>query len=115
MLHFRGKDIQCIYRHIKTLEWWDTERKNFALYTSRVSNDELLRGVYKQLLQEFNDALQMALAVVNEVDYLLSWNYAHMANPNVQRGLETFNHKRGLKVPLLVTPESIPQRRLGEF
>src|SRR5438046_1566125 len=29
------------------------------------------------------DALQLAIATVHEIDYLLTWNYAHLANPQV--------------------------------
>jgi hypothetical protein len=30
------------------------------------------------------DAVQMAVAAAHEMDYLLSWNYAHLANPIAQ-------------------------------
>ena len=34
------------------------------------------------------DAMQMAIAAAHEVDYLLTWNYAHLCNPLAQRRLE---------------------------
>lgn len=147
MLHFRGNDIQCIYRQLKTKEWWDFESPHFRLLTSKITELELTNGVYRYQeaacaevkrieylpatttvqhcadtyssqgivpLAKENDASQLAFATIYEVDYLLSWNYAHMANPEVQRKMEMLNRKHQWHSALLVTPESIPQIRLGQ-
>jgi hypothetical protein len=37
-----------------------------------------------------------------------------MANPVVQKGLESLCEKIDLVVPLIVSPESIPQERFGQ-
>jgi hypothetical protein len=50
----------------------------------------------------------------HRIDYLLSWNYAHVVNPVAQRQLETACHKHGLRAPLLVSPESIPKASSGQ-
>lgn len=60
------------------------------------------------------DAFHMALAAVHQVDYLLSWNYAHMVNVIAQRMFEQVCRKLELHAPLLVSPESIPWRNLGQ-
>jgi hypothetical protein len=60
------------------------------------------------------DALQMAIAAVHRVDYLLTWNYAHLANPIAQMQLETACQKAGWRAPLLVSPETIPRVILGQ-
>lgn len=60
------------------------------------------------------DALQMAIAAVHSVDYLLTWNYAHLANPLAQAQLETACHGAGWRAPLLVSPETIPRISLGQ-
>jgi len=60
------------------------------------------------------DAIQMAVSAAHEVDYLLTWNYAHLANPIAQDRLKAVCLKRNLRVPLLVSPESIPSVRLGQ-
>ena len=60
------------------------------------------------------DALQMAVCAVHRIDYLVSWNYAHVVNPVAQRQLETVCRKHGLRAPLLVSPESIPKTSLGQ-
>ena len=60
------------------------------------------------------DALQMAISGAHEMDYLLTWNYAHLANPIAQANLEAICRKHGLRAPLVVSPETIPQQRLGQ-
>ena len=58
---------------------------------------------------ELEDAFHLALAVVHNVDFLLTWNYAHLANPHVQRQLQRLCQKEAIGMPLLVSPESMPQ------
>jgi hypothetical protein len=60
------------------------------------------------------DALQMAVSTAHEVDYLLTWNYAHLANPIAQARLEAICGSLDLRAPLLVSPETIPQARFGQ-
>jgi predicted nucleic acid-binding protein len=60
------------------------------------------------------DALQMAVSAAHEVDYLLTWNYAHLANPVSQERLQSICRSLGLRAPLLVSPETIPQVRFGQ-
>jgi hypothetical protein len=60
------------------------------------------------------DADQLAIAAVHGIDYLLTWNYAHMANPVVQARLEKLCEASNLIAPLMVSPESIPQVRFGQ-
>ena len=60
------------------------------------------------------DAVQMAVGAVHRIDYLLSWNYAHLVNPVAQRQLEAVCEEHGLRAPLLVSPESIPRASSGQ-
>jgi hypothetical protein len=75
--------------------------------------DELLKS---RLIPETKpgDALQMAVSAAHEVDYLLTWNYAHLANPIAQKRLEAICRSLRLRAPLLVSPETIPQVRYGQ-
>jgi hypothetical protein len=53
------------------------------------------------------DALHIACAAVNRVDYLLTWNCKHIANPmilpRVFRTLDDF----GLPFPIICTPKDM--------
>ena len=60
------------------------------------------------------DAVQLAFATIYKVDYLLTWNYAHLANLDVQRRLRAINSRRGWRTPYLVSPETIPRVGLGQ-
>lgn len=53
------------------------------------------------------DALHLAIASVNEVDYLLTWNIRHLANPNKLEHLGIINRRLGLLLPAIVTPENL--------
>ena len=60
------------------------------------------------------DALQLALAIVHQMDYLLTWNYAHLANPVAQAKVVELCRKESLRPPSLVSPESMPKSWLGQ-
>ena len=60
------------------------------------------------------DALQLAFATVHKMDYLLTWNHAHLANVETQRKLHLMNQKWGWRTPLIVSPDTIPKVVLGQ-
>ncbi|GAH44761.1 unnamed protein product [marine sediment metagenome] len=51
------------------------------------------------------DSLHMALASYHEVDFLLTWNIRHFANPNKHQHLVVVNRRLALLTPDVVTPE----------
>jgi hypothetical protein len=53
------------------------------------------------------DTLHIACAVLNEIDYILSWNFKHIANVRTREKISTFNAIRGLKNPMICTPEEL--------
>lgn len=65
-------------------------------------------------LEKPGDAMQLAVATMYDVDYLLTWNYAHLANLETQSKLEALNEMYNRRSPLLVSPETIPKVRLGQ-
>jgi hypothetical protein len=60
------------------------------------------------------DATQLALSTIHRVDYLLTWNHAHLVNADVVRRLDRLCRRNGWRAPLLVTPETIPWVALGQ-
>jgi len=56
------------------------------------------------------DALHIAVATVHGVDYLLTWNCRHIANPEIQRSIAAYLERIGLFLPFICTPEEL----LGE-
>jgi len=59
------------------------------------------------------DALHLAYTVHYEIDYLLTWNCAHLANGETLRRLAVFVRDRNLWLPIILTPdEMITQKEL---
>jgi len=56
------------------------------------------------------DALHIAIATIHGVDYLLTWNCRHIANPEIQRNIAAYLEQIGLFLPFICTPEEL----LGE-
>lgn len=56
------------------------------------------------------DAVHIAYAAVHRVEYLLTWNCRHIANPALKLRLERACRLRGYDLPVLCTPELL----LGE-
>lgn len=57
------------------------------------------------------DALHVAVAAVHEMDYLLSWNVRHLANPNKTRHSQVICQRLGLLPPVIITPDALWERR----
>ena len=53
------------------------------------------------------DALHIGLACVNEMDYLLTWNCAHIANAQHYRAIRAHSLEQGYVAPIICTPEEL--------
>ncbi len=51
------------------------------------------------------DALHVALASLHKIDFLVTWNFGHLANVRRQARIRLFNTTAGFFVPNIVTPE----------
>ena len=56
---------------------------------------------------EAEDALHIALATTSRMDYIASWNFAHLVGPGPKFRLQTHLAKLGFAPPLLATPEEL--------
>ena len=54
-----------------------------------------------------NDALHIAVAAVNRIPYLLTWNCRHMANARMRAKIESICTAKGFKAPIICTPEEM--------
>jgi predicted nucleic acid-binding protein len=57
--------------------------------------------------EEPEDALHLAVATLAEVNYIVTWNFAHMVGPTAKVRLSKHIEKLGYKPPLIVTPEEL--------
>jgi predicted nucleic acid-binding protein len=53
------------------------------------------------------DALHVAIAATNGVDYLLTWNCRHLANASMRSRIETVCESSGFNAPIICTPEEL--------
>ena len=53
------------------------------------------------------DAVHIATEAQNEIDYLLTWNCKHIANPSFRRRIEEFLEDQGLASPAICKPQEL--------
>jgi hypothetical protein len=53
------------------------------------------------------DALHIAVATVNGMDFLLTWNCKHIANAEIQKRIRTISQDHGYEAPMICTPEEL--------
>ena len=61
------------------------------------------RGIFHR--KYIADALHVAVASFHKIDYLVTWNFGHLANVRRQARIRLFNTAAGFFVPMIVTPE----------
>jgi predicted nucleic acid-binding protein len=78
----------------------------------RLAINDDIRGLARLLVREkvmpgpvAGDAVHVAVATVHGLDYLLSWNVRHLANPNKLEHLRRVCRRVGLMPPLILTPD----------
>jgi hypothetical protein len=130
-----------------SLEWWQTQAKNFELsispevvreladpaFPNRDQALEMLRGL--NLLRQTDevaalaellvrervmpgpadkgDAVHVAVATIHRMDYMLTWNVKHLANPNKRVHLGVVCMRLGLAAPQFVTPDFLEESDNG--
>jgi hypothetical protein len=53
------------------------------------------------------DALHVAYAAVHQIEYLLTWNLAHLANAAMRSTIEEACRSKGYEPPIICTPEEL--------
>jgi predicted nucleic acid-binding protein len=61
------------------------------------------RGIFHRKFMA--DAVHVALASFHKIDYLVTWNFGHLANVRKQARIRMFNTAAGFFSPQIVTPE----------
>ena len=123
------------FRRDLTIRWWEHELKEYRACSSILVERELERvtephrGGYLNLIKPLEfveevailaegyidrgifhrkyiaDALHVALASFHKIDYLVTWNFGHLANVRKQARLRLFNTSAGFFSPVIITPE----------
>jgi hypothetical protein len=57
----------------------------------------------------FVDVLHVAAAAIHRMDFLLTWNCAHIANAQIRGKLEALCRTLGLQPPMICTPQELEE------
>jgi len=72
--------------------------------------EELLQGLALPRVTAGRDALHIAVAAMNGVDFLLTWNCRHIANAVLIPRIASIIERRGYRAPVLCTPPQLMGR-----
>lgn len=75
---------------------YDVDRVSSALLSQRVIP-----------ARAADDAVHIAVASVHEIDYLLTWNCRHLANPRIWRRISDCLSGIGFRATVICTPEDL--------
>jgi hypothetical protein len=92
-----AKERLSALQGIKVLKWSDAAD---ALGTALIAEAALPA-------KELRDALHIAIAATNGVDYLLTWNCTHLANAMLRKQIEQTCAKAGFRAPIIATPSEM--------
>ena len=84
--------------------------KQLPLLNLTASADELAIALVKAgpiPHQSARDALHVAVAAVNGMDYLVTWNCTHLANAALRAKIEEVCRKSHFSAPIICTPEEL--------
>ena len=96
-------DPDAVVRRLAVLE-------GIPLVEPQTGTDELVEELIRRLSlppRAAADAVHIALAVVNGIDYLLTWNCTHIANAANRPLIEIACESLGYGVPVICTPEEL--------
>jgi hypothetical protein len=128
---------EMVARREVTRRWWALSSARYEMVTSMAVREELGNGpslrklAWLQLIAQLplleispaidqaaadymrhklmprRDVLHLALASCYRCDYLLTWNFKHLANPNKFGHIQQVNARLGLFVPRIVAPPAL--------
>ena len=80
-----------------------------VLQTTAAANDlaASLIAAHAVPQSEPRDALHIALAAINGIDYLATWNFKHIMNPSTQHLIDAVCRNAGIESAVICTPEQL--------
>ena len=73
--------------------------------SDQISQEFIADGVIPA--KYLDDAVHLALALQNSMDYIVSWNFKHLVKPKTKKAVRAFCIKEGYKESEIVTPEEL--------
>ena len=88
-----------VARQQVTRQWWDSASDRYLLFVSDLVLAECADGD--------GDALHIAVAAINGIDYLATWNFKHIMNPSTQHLIDAVCRNAGIESAVICTPEQL--------
>lgn len=98
-----GGDPQAAARRLSALE----EIATLAVTTAAADLAAQFVRAHAMPARAAVDALHVAIAVVHGIDYVLTWNCAHIANAAIRDRIERTCRGAGYESPVICTPEEL--------
>ena len=83
---------------------------DFAVLEATIEDERLTEAIIEAGAipkRAVRDAAHIAVAAVNDIDYLLTWNCRHLANAQIIRRVSVICNTRGYSMPVICTPEEL--------
>lgn len=80
-----SRDLVAVSRQELTRQWWDQHRGGYRLFISEFVVAEAAAGA----------------------DYLLTWNFRHLANASLRKRIDVICLDQGFEAPVICTPEEL--------
>lgn len=71
----------------------------------RLADEYLLAAAFPRSVPD--DALHVAVAVLNRMDVIISWNFEHLVNQRRRAEIITINHRLGLPGIAIISPPEV--------
>jgi hypothetical protein len=87
-----------------------TAAKPFGVLASSDFTEELAQEYFRKSgipQKSLLDCYHLAIAATNGVDFIVSWNFKHIANPVIRRVFREINDRHDLVSPEISTPEEM--------
>lgn len=84
------------------------------LLEAKEDSDELVQALVDHLAlpdRAVADAAHIALCVVNGIDFLLTWNFTHIANAAYRPIIDDVCRSFGYQIPVICSPEELMEAK----
>jgi predicted nucleic acid-binding protein len=93
------------FRRDLTIRWWERELSEYRAVVSPLVARELERVPEPHRTGYLKLIAPLEQVSVHKIDYLVTWNFGHLANVRRQARIRLFNTAAGFFSPVIVTPE----------
>lgn len=96
-------DEDAVQRRLKMLE----DLPALQINQAAVDLARILVNENVLLEKATGDALHVAIATMNAMDYLMTWNMRHLANATIRNAITVICRAHGYEPPVICTPEEL--------